>query len=499
VLKDGTDVVTNPFSPNAINFADDVYFADGAMSNPIKISESWLYSYNSSTPDSNSNWDNYYQWNAIGSTGLLKVGEGYTMKGTGGTAAISAQQNYVFIGKPNSGDITLNIASNDTYLIGNPYPSALDADEFIKDNLKDCTGCRASANVFNGALYFWDHFGLSNNHFLAEYEGGYATYTLMGGVAGVADDPLNVNNGLTGSKIPKRYIPVAQGFFIDAYTDPELSGAEIPTTVSGGSIVFKNSQRAFVRESSGNAVFMKINPNSKPKITEENTDTRSKIRLGFVAATGAHRQLLIGTDINATTRFDIGYDAQLFDLQKNDMFWKINNTPFVIQAVPNFNSDQIIPIGLAIENDGPVTLKIDTLENISSNTAIYLYDNTTDEYHNLRDNSFTISLLSGEYNDRFSLRFSGKTLSTDEMSSDTEIKIFYANNYKILIIQNKLTDTSVEKVMLFDLLGQMLTSWDTSTENQTKIQLPIKNTATGIYIVKLKTSNGDFSKKIVVR
>ena len=29
----------------------------------------------------------------------------------------------------------LNLPPNQTYLVGNPYPSALDADEFIKDNL----------------------------------------------------------------------------------------------------------------------------------------------------------------------------------------------------------------------------------------------------------------------------------------------------------------------------------------------------------------------------
>jgi hypothetical protein len=36
------------------------------------------------------------KWNFIQSFGLLKVGEGYTMKGTGGTEnVIDANQNYV--------------------------------------------------------------------------------------------------------------------------------------------------------------------------------------------------------------------------------------------------------------------------------------------------------------------------------------------------------------------------------------------------------------------
>jgi hypothetical protein len=34
----------------------------------------------------------------VTSNGALKVGEGYTMKGTGGTASITDLQNYVFTG-----------------------------------------------------------------------------------------------------------------------------------------------------------------------------------------------------------------------------------------------------------------------------------------------------------------------------------------------------------------------------------------------------------------
>ena len=57
------------------------------------------------------------------------------MKGTTGTGSVTAEQNYVFVGKPNNGTIQLNISLNQSYLVGNPYPSALDADEFIKDNI----------------------------------------------------------------------------------------------------------------------------------------------------------------------------------------------------------------------------------------------------------------------------------------------------------------------------------------------------------------------------
>ncbi|MCI4443640.1 MAG: T9SS type A sorting domain-containing protein [Lentimicrobium sp.] len=493
ILKDGTDVTTNPFSPIAITFGDGVSFADGALSVPINISNRWIWSYNSLTPDANTDWDDYYQWNYIGSTGLIKTGEGYTMKGTGGTAPITTTQNYVFVGKPNSGNITLSIAPEGTYLIGNPYPSALDAKEFIKDNLKDCGGCRAGANAFNGALYFWDHFGLSNNHYLAEYQGAYATYTLIGGAPGIADSSLTASG--TGTKVPGQFIPVAQGFFIDASLEPTLAGTTL-ATINGGNIIFKNSQRAFIREGTASSVFMK-----KRGVPKGSSDARPKIRLGFDSSVGAHRQLLVGADPNTTNLFDIGYDAPMFDTNENDMFWEISNSQFVIQGVPDFNSNQVLPLGLVVANEGEVAIKIDELENVSSNTNIYLHDTLTGIYHDLKTSDFKIALAVGDYNKRFSLRFESqaKTLDVVENDSNDEILVLYSNNYKTLIIRNNLLDATVNSVSLYNMIGQAINKWDVEDKEQTNIQIPIKNMPSGIYIVKVKTSKGENSKKIIIK
>jgi hypothetical protein len=137
------------------------------------------------------------------------------------------------------------------YLVGNPYPSAIDADEFIKDNISstDTAVARNSINVINGTLYFWDHFA-ANTHYLAEYQGGYATYTLMGTAVAVSSDSRINATGAVGTKVPGRYIPVGQGFFVSATLDASLVGVpgldpEIDETVDGGTLQFKNSQRVF--------------------------------------------------------------------------------------------------------------------------------------------------------------------------------------------------------------------------------------------------------------
>ncbi len=412
------------------------------------------------------------------------------MKGSGGSAPIDAFQNYIYTGKPNSGTISKFIALDQTYLIGNPYPSALDADEFIKDNMKDCSGCRGTANTFGGAIYFWDHFGLSNNHILAQYEGGYATYTLTGGVAAVADDPLNVNNGATGSKIPQRYIPVGQGFFIDA-----PSGAN----VQGGTFIFQNSQRAFVREASGNSIFMKVTNEKNSIASKETVDKRMKIRLGFDSPIGSHRQILVGTDPNTSEQFDFGYDARMIDVKENDMFWELENQPLIIQGIPDFNSDKTIPLGIKITDNGESTIKIDALENIPNSLDIYLYDNVSKKYFDLRKDNFTISLPAGEYNKRFSVTFVNQTTSITETPVENGIIVYYTNENQLLNIKNYFNDVNIQSVSLFNILKQNINQWKISDGKQSSIQIPIKNLSSAVYLVQIQTNKGTFSRKIIIK
>lgn len=489
VLRDGTDVVTNPFNPIGINFDPNPFFADGALTNPIKMSDYWLFKYTSVNTS-------YAGWQFVGSTGSIKVGEGFTMKGVDGTAAISNQQNYVFIGKPNNGTIALNIAPNQTYLIGNPYPSALDADEFIKDNIKDGPG-RNATNVINGALYFWNHFA-GQTHILASYIGGYATYTLMGGVNAISNDVLINNNGATGTLIPQKYIPVAQGFFVSTTLDPNLvsNNPNLTSAITGGPILFKNSQRAFKVESPINSVFMRAQPDYVSSTVTANVDYRPKIRLVFDAVNGLHRQLLVGVDENASDLFDLGYDAPIIDVNEDDMYWEFSENQFVIQAVPDFNLNRSIPLSVKIANPGMISIKISAIENVPETTAIYIYDATTGIYHNIRNSDFTVQLPVGIYVNRFFLRFATEeALGTGENAFNS-LTIKFTNNNSCLNIRNTDAKTIVEKVYLFNLLGQMINSWN--VENKPNIQIPIQYISQGVYSVKVKTSKGDFSTKIIV-
>ncbi|MFI1770297.1 choice-of-anchor D domain-containing protein [Thalassobellus citreus] len=442
---------------------------------PLAIADYWIWKFN------NLPSDDYASWQHVRSTGSLLVGEGFTMKGPG-SGSISTPENYVLLGKPNNGDVNLPISAGNDYLVGNPYPSAIDANQFILDNGSTIDG----AGSTTGTLYFWEHWG-GNSHVLAAYQGGYATYSLAGGVPAAAmgtNDP-DVGTGGTPTKTPGRYIPVAQGFFV--------------TAEATGTIQFNNGQRVFEAEGSANSVFAKSTDSKTSKSTAniQGLDLRSKLRLGFNSVNSIRRQLLMTVDEVTTKGFDWGYDAPYNDSQVDDMYWMIDNNKYTIQGIDSINEQTILPLGIHTKNDGVNSITIDKLDNIPNNLNIYVHDKELEIYHNLKESNYDIFLNSGEYLDRFEITFSNaSSLNTNDFEK-SNIEVSFSNEKRSIIIQNP-NSKDIEYINLHNILGQSIYNIDANT-NESYIEHKTHYIKTGVYIIKLKTSEGIFSKKVLIK
>ncbi len=199
-----------------------------------KISTYWLYTFQ--------NGITYWNWERFAPTDAIPPGFGYTQKGIGNGGT---EQQYIFEGKPNNG--TILIAGDDvdgddgeftesvqdvTYtssLVGNPYPSALDAIQFIDDNIP------AAGGITSGTIRLWEQWA-ANTHYLAYYEGGYGFINKLETVRAYQHENIPIDGGGgEGIKRPTNYIPVGQSFFVEVIAD--------------GDIEFNNGQRVFIKES----------------------------------------------------------------------------------------------------------------------------------------------------------------------------------------------------------------------------------------------------------
>ncbi len=464
VLRDDTD----PITIKNIDFGAAYTYADGAVTSPIKLSTYWMYKLEDSGLG-------YSAWVHVGKDIPIKIGQGFTMKGSNTSVA---EQNYTFVGKPNNGTINLPVNSNNDYLVGNPYPSAIDSWQFIDDNSP-----LGTASIGNGGtLYFWEHYG-GDTHNLKDYQGGYATLSKGGSTPASSNVPAGVSTlGSSVKGAPGRYIPIGQAFFVVGST-------------TGGDIQFNNGQRIFMKEASGVSVFMKSNASKSKIVTTNKTDLRPKFRIGFDAPKINHRQLLLTIDKNTTDAIDWGYDAEMYDIVNDDMYWAINDKKYVIQAINTLNLDKEITLGIHTKEGGTIRIMVDALENVDKNTSIYIKDNLTGETYNITNQTFEINLKAGEYNERFVVTFQPSLKTLKEVALIEGVHIFMNNNVSELQL-NRIVDTDIEDVSLFNYLGQQVKTWNINTDKRF-ISLPIQ-IATGVYIAQVHTTAGIITKKIII-
>ncbi len=468
-----TDVMRD--GDNPINWITSGY--NGSNSTPIGIADYWIWKY------ANQPNDDYSSWQHVRSTGTLNAGEGFTMKGPG-SGAIADEQNYVFIGKPNNGDINLTLNPGNDYLLGNPYPSAIDADQFILDNGSVVDG---NGNT-TGTLYFWEHWG-GGSHNLTDYQGGYATYTLAGGVPAAAmgtNDP-DVGTGGTPTKTPGRYIPVSQGFFVVAE--------------DGGTINFNNGQRIFKREST-NSVFMEANPGNDLTFNSNNedntfenpqfgTDERIQIRLGFNSVNTMRRQLLLTVDEKASEQIDWGYDGQLNEDQMDDLYWLIEDQKFTIQGIGVLEDQTVLPLGIHTSVDGLNTITLDDVLNAPENFEIYIHDTELGIYYDLiGDGSYEFFLPSGENLTRFNLVFQRESLSIEEEENEVtqELNVHYSNASNSIVLINP-KQKVIKSLEMYNVLGQLIFSTD-DIISDSYCEFELNNLSTGTYVLQIKGENG---------
>ncbi|MFN7013761.1 MAG: T9SS type A sorting domain-containing protein, partial [Bacteroidia bacterium] len=405
-------------------------------------------------------------------------GQGYTLKGSG---TLAAKQNYTFVGKPNNGTITSTVSSGNLNLCGNPYPSAIDANKFIDDN----------ASSITGTLYFWEHFDTNSSHNTIQYQGGYATYTKTGGTAPVA--PSGVSGLGTSAKKPKRYIPVGQGFFVTGST-------------TGGIITYKNTQRVFIKEDQSSSYTLFRTNNTITENSEDDSDLEeeeqfTKLSLGFDSANNYHRQILLGfMNQHATSGFDNGYDGLSIESLTNDMYFINEGARLNIQGDGYFNVNNIYPLGVKNAVAGIVKFSVDNKELMDENQDIFIYDSVTDEYHNIKSESFEIDLPAGTNDTRFSLRFNNaNALGTNQNELQNGISVVHSQSDEMINIKNELQEANIDSVVLFNLMGQKVNSWTLDSQNQNNIQLPVNNLNSGAYIVKVNTDKGSTSKKFIIK
>lgn len=423
---------------------------------PITLSSIWLYEFNAISGA-------YSEWKALTTTSNISPGIGYTMKGSGNS---NLEQEYTFKGIPNDGNYSYPVNAGNELLAGNPYPSALDADQFINDNL----------SVIDGTLYFWEQFSTNNSHNLKDYEGGYAIYNLAMSLPAVADaSGLTSGNGSTSKGAPKQNINTGQGFFVNIK--------------NSGNLVFNNQQRVFARESSGETIFYKNNVKSKKTAIE---DVRPKIRFSFTKSDSYTKYIGLAYDETASYNYDNGYDAKANESLKNDIFWNLNNENLTIQALHSINIEDNIQLSLYITDADTYKFSINSIGNFPDDVNVYLKDNEQNIYYDLKNEDALLFLSAEDEKNRFSVTFKKDTTLSLEKNDINSFLAFYNSDEKKLKLSGIDNLNDIKTVIITNTLGQEVLKL-TSLKSNT---IDMSYYSDGLYIIKTDFKNNKISKPV---
>lgn len=422
--------------------------------------------------------DKFWSFDSDANDWVLSDGGGATMEPANGysirapqtsdivTAAIDT--NPTFFGVPNNGNYTVSstatAVNNKSYLLGNPYPSALDAITFLNNN-----------SVLDGTLYFWTH----NSNVTAvgafyEYsDNDYATFNLTGGT-GVA----STNPGVSTSP-PTGKIAAGQGFFA--------------TGIATGPINFTNAMRVGVGSITGdNSQFFRT---TKTKAKTTTAIEKNRVWLNLYNTKGAFKQALIGYVTGATNAYDSGYDGESFDGNEFVDFYSVTPENYLViqgRALP-FDETDTVPLGYRSKEEMNLNISIDQTDGVLATQNIYIEDKLLNVIHNIKDTPYAFTTEAGTFDNRFVLRYTDKTLGNTDFEGVNSSVVISKDKNELKI---KSEIETIKRITVYDLLGKKV--FEKEAVNSTEFRSSAIGFSQQIGIVKVTLDNGQvISKKVI--
>lgn len=418
-------------------------------------------------------FDKYFEWNPVlyewaqialpGSTAMTP-GKGYIIRAGANTPVGGAFHPGNFIGIPNNGTITQQVyvdpfdLTKDNNLLGNPYPSAIDAEALMRDP--------ANAVSLGGGttFYYWTH-----NHAITNQQyndSDYASYNYTGGTG------TTVVLGAPGpgnTTVPTKYIAAGQGFIA------AVKGSGYST------VTFNNA----IRVAANNTNFYK---------TQESVE-KHRVWLELKDGNRLYKQILVGYIEGATDAYDNGYDGGVLDGGNGISFYSfIGDEAMNTQgkALPFNDSDQVL-LGYKAGTAGMLHIAMPLYDGLFNEQAVYLEDRLLQVVHDLRQGEYSFATEAGTFNGRFVLRYTDTTLGNQQVLENENAVVVYKNNN---IIHFRSTGFDMENIKIYDINGRVLT--EKIGIGSTSTEISNLQVAQQVLLVTITTKSGAVIHKKII-
>ncbi len=355
-----------------------------------------------------------------------------------------------FTGAANNGDITVGVVNNPSNpdggsshnLLANPYPSAIDAEKFLREN-----------TAIDGVLYIWrSNLGSNNNNGTAYSQADYSVYTLAGETTTVPDISASFNGK----------IPSGQGF-------------KVKSDVATGTVTFTNCMRL----TGDNSVLFRnaFQTNSTAQV--------DRFKLNLTNSNGIFSQILVAYLEDGTLGYDRMYDAGRNSVSTTQLYSILDNSTrrLAINARPLFDVTDEVTLGVSKNNSNLelYSIALGQTEGVfAGNQNIYLYDQELQVYHDFSNGAYMFQTQNNVSNNRFKVVYQVPLGVNNPNLSNASALL---HNQQLIAQAN----STIAQVLVFDMQGRLVQTINGNNTNQ--VQAPFYQ-AQGVYVAHCLLQDG---------
>lgn len=410
---------------------------------------------------------------AVGNT--MTAGRGYIVRGPDSFGNVTPQTLVnTFTGVPNNGNITTAIArgsdTNTAYhtglngteitnysdnwnLVGNPYPSAIRASQFLFNN----------RTKIMGNIKIWTHGTLPSqiaspfyNTYIYNYSpGDYLTYNFTG-------------TSCCPAAASDYFIGAGQGFFVQMIDGPATTDT----------VAFNNGLRSNTFDNTN--FYRSSDYIIEPPVNVELE--RHRFWLDIVNSSRQSERTLVGYVQSASNGKDNFFDSNTAILGSMSIFSLIDTEKFQIQgrALP-FNPMDEVPVGFHAPAGGQYHIALAAVDGMFADQDIFIRDKDLNVVHNLKVSPYRFTTTAGTRLNRFIIIYSNGMKQS--LAAEDEVTVITQET-----IQVSSAREVIASVTVLDMLGRVIGQYDQINASQFEVPHLTRNQTP--LLVQTRLANG---------
>ncbi|WP_131801192.1 T9SS sorting signal type C domain-containing protein, partial [Flavobacterium johnsoniae] len=160
-----------------------------------------------------------------------------------------------------------------------------------------------------------------------------------------------------------------------------------------------------------------------------------------------------------------------------------------------FENSDVIPLGYKTTIAGDFTISIDHADGLFNSQEVYLEDKKTGIISDLKAGDYTFKTEIGTFKDRFTLRYTNKTLGTGDFEN---VKDGLLVSVKDKVIKVTSAKENIKEVSVFDITGKLI--YNKKKVGITELSISNLQSADQVLLVKVTLeNNAEVTRKVIFK